>query len=332
MVEFGININNREPLLVEEYTVETMLDLGESAETYGFDSVWVGDSLLDRPRLEPISLLGNLAARTDDVKLGTGCMITPLRNPIQFLQSWNSLEMMSDGRMVLGACMGPPTPGCREQYEAVGLDYRKRAKMLEEQLEIFKQFWAEGELTYSGDVYEYEDVDFRRGPEIRDLAPVQEDPPILVVSNPSHHGTASDDVMNRAAWRIVELGDGWMAAGMSDDPDGYEDQWNTIVDYAEENGYDPDDVHTTFQVTMTIDDDKAAADEKMDEYIQTYYPHLYEGKDPAEWGPSGDAEFLVDWIEEFNERGCDEFIIRFGGQDQRDQLEKFVDEVLPAFD
>ncbi|MCW8173587.1 LLM class flavin-dependent oxidoreductase [Natrialba swarupiae] len=77
MAEFGININNREPLLVESYTVERMLDLGEAAGENGFDSVWVGDSLLDRPRLEPISLLGNLAARTDDVKLGTGCMITP---------------------------------------------------------------------------------------------------------------------------------------------------------------------------------------------------------------------------------------------------------------
>ena len=111
MVEFGININNREPLLVESYTVDKMMEMGSKAEQYGFDSVWVGDSLLDRPRLEPISLLGHLAAQTDKVKLGTGCMITTLRNPIQFLQAWNSLEMLSDGRMVLGACMGPPTPG-----------------------------------------------------------------------------------------------------------------------------------------------------------------------------------------------------------------------------
>ncbi|MWV38450.1 LLM class flavin-dependent oxidoreductase [Natrialba sp. INN-245] len=331
MVEFGININNREPLLVESYTVERMLDLGEAAGENGFDSVWVGDSLLDRPRLEPISLLGNLAARTDDVKLGTGCMITPLRHPVQFLQAWNSLEMISDGRMELGACMGPPTPGCKEQYEVLDLDYRKRAKMLEEQLEIFKQFWREGELNYDGDIYQFDDVDFRRGPEIRDLAPVQEEPPILVVSNPAHHDSGSDDVINRAAKRIVELGDGWMAAGLSDAPEEYARQWQSIVDYAEANGHDPDDVHTTFQVTMTIDDDTDAADEKMDEYIQTYYPQLYKGKDPAEWGPSGDANDLIEWIEEFHESGCEEFIIRFGGEDQFEQMEKFADEVLPAF-
>lgn len=331
MVDFGVNINNREPLLVESYTVEKMLELGASASRHGFNSVWVGDSLLDRPRLEPISLLGNLAARTTDIRLGTGCMITPLRNPLLFLQAWNTLEMISNGRMVLGACMGPPTPGCKEQYEALGLDYRSRAKMLEEQLEIFKQFWREGVLNYDGDIYQYEGVDFRRGPEIRDLAPVQPDPPILVVSNPAHHGTASDEVVNRAARRIVELGDGWMAAGLGADPDEYERQWQTIVEYAETHGYDPDAIHTTFQVTMTIDDDTAAADAKMQEYIKTYYPHLFEGKDPLEWGPSGDAGVLIDWIEDFHGRGCQEFIIRFGGEDQIEQLEKFSAEVLPSF-
>lgn len=331
MVEFGININNREPLLMESYTVEKMMDLGEKAEEVGFDSVWVGDSLLDRPRLEPISLLGHLAAQTEEVTLATGCMITPLRNPIQFLQAWNSLDMLSDGRMLLGACMGPPTPGCKEQYDVVGLDYRKRAKMLEEQLEIFNQFWEEGELTYDGDIYQYEDVDFRRGGEIRDLAPVQDDPTIHVISNPAHHDTASDDVVNRAARRIVELGDGWMAAGLGHVPDEYERQYNTIVDYAREHGYDPDGIETSFQVTMTIDDDTDAADEKMEKYIRTYYPHLYEGKDPLEWGPSGDADDLIDWIEEFHERGCDEFVIRFGGEDASGQMDQFVDEVMPSF-
>jgi alkanesulfonate monooxygenase SsuD/methylene tetrahydromethanopterin reductase-like flavin-dependent oxidoreductase (luciferase family) len=331
MPEFGVNINNREPLLMESYSVDRMMDMGVQAEKHGFDSVWVGDSLLDRPRLEPISLLGHLAAATEDVRLGTGCMITPLRDPLQFLQAWNSLEMLTDGRMVLGACMGPPTAGCKEQYEAVGLNYRARAKMLEEQLEIFKQFWQENELNYDGDIYQYEDVDFRRGPQVRDLAPVQDDPPIHVISNPAHHDSDSEDVVNRAAWRIAELGDGWMAAGLGHAPDKYEHQWNVITEYAEENGYDPDDIQNSFQVTMTIDDDTAAADEKMEQYIKTYYPQLYEGKDPLEWGPSGDADDLIDWIEEFHDRGVNEFIVRFGGSDASQQLEQFVDEVIPSF-
>jgi len=331
MPEFGININNREPLLIESYTVDRMMDMGVQAEKHGFDSVWVGDSLLDRPRLEPISLLGYLAAATDDVRLGTGCMITPLRDPLQFLQAWNSLEMLTDGQMVLGACMGPPTAGCKEQYEAVGLNYRARAKMLEEQLEIFNQYWSEGEINYEGDIYEYEGIDFERGEQVRDLSAVQEEPPIHVISNPAHHDSDSDDVLNRAAWRIVELGSGWMASGLGAAPDKYEQQWNMIKEYAEENGYDPDGIQNSFQVTMTIDDDEKTANQKMEEYIRTYYPQLYEGKDPLEWGPSGDADVLIDWIQDFYERGNDEFIIRFGGSDAGEQMEQFVDEVIPSF-
>jgi alkanesulfonate monooxygenase SsuD/methylene tetrahydromethanopterin reductase-like flavin-dependent oxidoreductase (luciferase family) len=123
-----------------------------------------------------------------------------------------------------------------------------------------------------------------------------------------------------------------MAAGLGHAPDEYERQYDAIVEYAEENGHDPADIHTTFQVTMTIDDDTAAADEKMREYIKTYYPHLFKGKDPLEWGPSGDAGDLIEWIEDFHSRGCEEFIIRFGGEDQEGQMQQFVDEVLPSFE
>jgi alkanesulfonate monooxygenase SsuD/methylene tetrahydromethanopterin reductase-like flavin-dependent oxidoreductase (luciferase family) len=174
-------------------------------------------------------------------------------------------------------------------------------------------------------------IDFERGEQVRDLSAVQEEPPIHVISNPAHHDSDSDDVLNRAAWRIVELGSGWMASGLGAAPDKYEQQWNMIKEYAEENGYDPDGIQNSFQVTMTIDDDEKAANQKMEEYIRTYYPQLYEGKDPLEWGPSGDADVLIDWIQDFYERGNDEFIIRFGGSDAGEQMEQFVDEVIPSF-
>src|SRR6185437_5028624 len=56
-VEFGVNLNNREPLITSDYTLADLLDLAEFAENRGFGSVWVGDSLFSKPRFEPISLL-----------------------------------------------------------------------------------------------------------------------------------------------------------------------------------------------------------------------------------------------------------------------------------
>jgi alkanesulfonate monooxygenase SsuD/methylene tetrahydromethanopterin reductase-like flavin-dependent oxidoreductase (luciferase family) len=331
MVDFGVNINNREPLLVEDYTHETMLELGEEAEAVGYDSVWVGDGLLDRPRLEPLVLLGNLAARTDTVTLGTACLVAPLRNPIQLAQAWNSLDMLSDGRMIMGACMGPPTERCRKQYEVVDTPSKRRARVLTETVAILKQFWREGEVTHSGDIYDFDGVTFHTGTEVRDLAPAQADPPILVASNPTLHGTDSEDVFNRAAHRIVDLADGWLTSGMSDDPDAYERQWNAIKTYADRQDVDPGTIDRAFQVTMTLGDDTAHAERKMRSYIETYYPHLSGETDLDEWGPRGDSTDLVRWIEEFRDRGCNTFIVRFAGEDQRAQMRQFADDVMPAF-
>src|SRR5213595_2594965 len=63
-LEFGINLNNREPLIAPDYDVQMLLDLSETVEEAGFDSVWVGDSLFSKPRYEPISLLSAISQRT----------------------------------------------------------------------------------------------------------------------------------------------------------------------------------------------------------------------------------------------------------------------------
>ena len=69
-VKFGVNLNNREPLLAPDYTLADLLTLAERAEDLGFDSVWVGDSLFSKPRWEPINLLSAISQRTSRVKLG----------------------------------------------------------------------------------------------------------------------------------------------------------------------------------------------------------------------------------------------------------------------
>ena len=69
-LEFGVNLNNRAPLLTEEYGVRDLVDLGALAEDSGFDSLWLGDSLLARPRHDPLVLMAALSQRTSTVRLG----------------------------------------------------------------------------------------------------------------------------------------------------------------------------------------------------------------------------------------------------------------------
>lgn len=102
-MQVGVNLNNREALIAPDYGVSQLLALAERAESAGFDSVWVGDSLIARPRYEPLVLLAALAQRTQSLRLGTACLVTTLRNPVQLAQAWATLDVLSNGRMVLGA-------------------------------------------------------------------------------------------------------------------------------------------------------------------------------------------------------------------------------------
>src|SRR5438105_4784956 len=79
---FGLSLPNR-GVLFGATSVDELLELSEQAEaSCAFDSIWVGDSLFAKPRLESLVLLSAIAARTRRVRLGTCCLSTfPLRDP-----------------------------------------------------------------------------------------------------------------------------------------------------------------------------------------------------------------------------------------------------------
>ncbi|HZR41613.1 MAG TPA: LLM class flavin-dependent oxidoreductase, partial [Ktedonobacteraceae bacterium] len=90
--QFGLTLPNR-GVVTGATTVEEMLALAEKAEETGWDSVWVGDSIFAKPRLDALVLLGALAARTKRVKLGPACFAsTPLRDALLLAYQWISLD------------------------------------------------------------------------------------------------------------------------------------------------------------------------------------------------------------------------------------------------
>ena len=190
-----------------------------------------------------------------------------------------------------------------------------------------KALWTEGSVTYDGEVYQFEDVSFDTGHERTPFRPIQQPPPVWVISNPSARG--SDAVHGPAVRRIVDVGDGWMTCCRAQHPEEYTAQNAAIDDYAREVGRDPDEIERSYQVTMHIADSREEAMGNMTEYVDRYYPEQVYDLD--DWGPIGTPEDVVDWLREFADIGCDTFIVRFGAFDQRAQLDRFAEEVLPAF-
>lgn len=336
-LQFGVNINNREPLIAPEYySLDDLLDVSETVEEAGFDSVWVGDSLFSKPRYEPLLLLAAIAQRTKRVKLGTACLVTGTRNPLYLSLEWSTLDHLSAGRTILGACMGNPEEGVQREYAALGLDFRQRAAIFEEGLAVLRQLWTEGRVTFNGDHFQYEDVSFYSGTEQGPLMPLQQPPPIWVVSNPrlvvgNQQEDRVEKVISRAARRIAELGDGWMTCCRARHSDEFKQQREQIMAAIQDVGRDPGEYVMSYQVTMNIADSQAEAQKGIGDYIREYYPELSKKMDLGEWGPVGTPDDIIAWIEEFAAAGVDHFICRFGSLDQTGQIERFTREVFPAF-
>ena len=334
-IAFGGNINNREPLIAPDYSLEDLLDISEVVEKEGFDSVWVGDSLFSKPRYEPLSLLAAISQRTKQVKLGTACLVTATRNPLYLALEWATLDQISGGRTILGACMGNPEQGVRREYAALGLDFSKRAGIFEEGLAILHELWTEGKTNFKGEHFTYDDVNFYSGTEMGPLLP-KKTPPIWVVSNPRLVvGTKEEDrvarVIDKAAHRIAKFGDGWMTCCRARRPDEFRAQRKQIVAAIEEIGRDVSEYCMSYQVTMNIADSREEAQESMGEYIGQYYPELSQAMDLGEWGPVGSPDDIIEWINTFAAVGVDYFICRFGSLDQFGQVERFSREIMPAF-
>jgi alkanesulfonate monooxygenase SsuD/methylene tetrahydromethanopterin reductase-like flavin-dependent oxidoreductase (luciferase family) len=333
---FGVNLNNREPLIAPDYQLQDLLALSEKVEDYGFDSIWVGDSLFSKPRYEPLALLSAISQRTQRVRLGTACLVTSVRNPLFTALEWATLDVLSGGRTIFGPCMGNPEEGVRREFAAIGLPFKDRATIFEEGLAVVNDLWRTGSTSFKGTYYDYDNIAFHSGTEMAPLRPLQQPPPIWIVSNPRLLGDQPTEkmrrIMERACRRIIEYGDGWMTCCRATHPEELTEQIGYLTDAASSLGRDWSDYTVSYQVTMNIGDTEEEARAAFDDYISKYYPELSKAMDLSNWGPVGTPETIAEWLREFHRRGVDYFICRFGAIDQFGQVERFAKEILPMFE
>lgn len=334
-MKFGVNLNNREPLIAPDYDLAALLDLSERVEGLGFDSVWVGDSLFSKPRYESVSLLAAISQRTKRVRLGTACLVSAIRNPLVLAMQWATLDQLSNGRTIFGPCMGSAEVGVRNEYKALNIPFKDRATVFEEGLAVLRSLWTTGKVDFHGTYFDYDDITFHSGTEMAPLGPLQTPPPMWIVSNPRLIDESHDErmikTMRRACRRIIEYGDGWMTCCRAEHPEELSEQIGYLQESAQELGRDFSEYEVAYQVTMNVGDSEEQARTAFGDYISKYYPELSQAMDLSNWGPVGSPEQIAAWLVEFAKRGVTHFICRFGDLDQVTQVERFASEVLPAF-
>ena len=317
-IRWGLSLPNR-GVLFGLTDIDAILGAAALAESSGvFESVWFGDSLLHKPRLESIVMLAAAAARTDKVRLGVMCMASfPVRHPVLLAIQWASLDQLSKGRTVLGVCIGG---GHDPELRAFGVRRSERVERMTEGIELLRKLWSEDEVDYAGRFYQLEGC--RVVPK-----PAQKSCPIWIAVSPDRNAVG-DTIVDNAMKRVAMLADGYITMGV--EPAEFRRRWETIEATARDIGKDLSKFETSMHGMVNINDDRRAAYAEAKDYFSHYYSPGY----PSEalikvWLAHGPPEACAEMIQSWIDMGITTPVLRFTAGDQIGQIERFIREVLP---
>ena len=302
MTKFGILLPTREVVLSGRADPSSIYDLADRAETLGFHSVWVGDSVVARPRLDALTTLAAVGARTRRIRLGTAVYLAALRNPVLVAHMVGTVDWLSRGRVDLGIGYARPNDPVQEhEYRVLGHDPSKRIKMSEELVHIIRKLWRENDVTYAGSFSKFEHITV-------EPKPIQPGGvPIWLASNNVEPGLK----------RVARMGDGWL--NNITDPRVYKECLGKIRAYAAEAGRDPEAIEPGLYFTLAAGGDSAICEGQ--QFLSQYYNRPYEAVAKAMVCVMGSWEQVLDHMQDYIEAGARTLVLRFATSDQIRHLE-----------
>jgi len=329
-MDIGLTLPNR-GVLLGVTTPGEMLDLAEAADKSGkFRSVWVGDSLLGKPRMESISVLAGIAGRTKKVRLGVACMASfVLRDPVLLAYQWASLDLLSGGRSVLVGCTGiVEQPGAKVEGELYGVTGKDRVTRLIEWITLIKKLWTEDNVTFEGKQYKCSGITIEPKPAAKPR------PPIWIANNaredkPFAEWTAEDyALVERTHRRCARHADGWQTSAW--DPKDLEWRITDTRKKVEEEGRDPKTFETHLYHNINVNEDKEKAILESQRFLEDYYvPTKFPRSFVDQWVATGSPKQCAERLRQLRDMGFSEVTLRPAAWDQQGQFKRLVEEVLP---
>jgi alkanesulfonate monooxygenase SsuD/methylene tetrahydromethanopterin reductase-like flavin-dependent oxidoreductase (luciferase family) len=293
--------------------VEECWAMARTADRAGYDALWVGDSIVAKPRLEPLTTLAYLAAMTERVRLGTAVLLPALRHPVVLAGQLANVDQISRGRLVLGLGVGWSLPSAEQEWAACGADHKRRVQRLEDHVRIWRQLWRGEPLTLRGEDYAL--TEHTIGP----LPWTEPGPPVLITAG--NRG----EMLPAQFDRLARLGDGIITTYI------HAQECRPIRELAEaalaRHGRPRAGFSLCVYTTVRIEDEPRVAERVTAEFLQTYYGGGVHSRGTMGLGP---PESVIEALRGYADAGADELCVRFIGDDQLAQLERFTRDVLPA--
>jgi len=243
--------------------------------------VWAGDSLLARPRGEPITLLAGVAGATTRVSLGTAVLLPLLRNPISLAHSLATLDRIAKGRVVVGIGPGAELPGTHAELKALGAPSDRRVSAMVSAVERARRLWRNEEPDL-----ELQPRPFRPG-----------GPPIWV------GGTGP-----RMLRLTGETFDGWLP--LSPIPADYASGLRAVHEAAKRAGRDPESIATGVYLTVAVASNAREAAGELDAYMKAYYGVPAEVMAKSMALHAGTMESAAEWFAAYRAAGAHHLVVR----------------------
>ena len=307
--EFGVLLPTREAVMSGRPETAPLLSMAERAEAAGFDSVWIGDSLIARPRHEPLTLLAAVAARTKRVRLGTAVLLPALRNPVVLAQIVATLDRIAEGRVILGVGIAADAPAIRKEFAAAGVPWERRVGRYLETLEICRALWRRDGVSFSGKHFTLDNVTMEPKPHRPG------GPPIWIGGS------------GPTALRDAARFDAWFPTGPS--VDFFAEHFPRVQAAARVAGRAPDAVTGAAYVTLALDARPAAAEQRLHGFLESYYGAPARVIMARQATYAGPAEGCVEWLQRWIDAGARHISLRFAGGDQVAQVDEAARRLLP---
>ncbi len=133
------------------------LEYAKLAERVGFDSLWLSEHhfLEDGYCPSLLATAAAMAAVTQTIRIGTAAMILPLHNPVRVAEDSAVVDNISGGRFDLGVAVGYR----KEEFDGFGLSIKNRPSLIEEGIDVLLKSWSDGQFSYKGKRFNYENID-----------------------------------------------------------------------------------------------------------------------------------------------------------------------------
>ncbi|MCA2224658.1 LLM class flavin-dependent oxidoreductase [Nonomuraea aurantiaca] len=215
--QVGYLLPTRDWVVLGDREPFALIEQARLAEDLGFDSVWAGDSPVTRHRADALMLLSAVAAVTERVTLGTAVLLPALRHPILLAHQLATLDRIADGRLIAGMGAGFPHPNTEAQFDALGIAFKRRVSRTEESIDVMRQLWAGGAVSYQGAHFDFRDV-------MLEPEPAQVGgPPIWLAGSGAS-----------ALRRVGRLADGWLPYPPTSET--YAQEWGVVQETARLRG------------------------------------------------------------------------------------------------